>query len=90
MQLQELTDIDRVHWARSGRCEWTLVSFCSSLGTCVCVRHGCRLTLCPRFDLIARSSEADSISKEQFLNKLFRPQVAVAPLAFLCGLNIQH
>jgi hypothetical protein len=57
---------------------------------CVCVRHGCRLTLCPRFDLIAGSSEADSISKEQFLNKLFRPQVAVAPLAFLCGLNIQH
>jgi hypothetical protein len=56
----------------------------------VCVRHGCRLTLCPRFDLIAGSSEADSISKEQFLNKLFRPQVAVAPLAFLCGLNIQH
>ena len=41
MQLQELTDIDRVHWqsalASSGRCEWTLVSFCSSLGTCVCV-----------------------------------------------------
>ena len=34
--------------------------------------------LCPRFELIAGSSEADSISKEQFLNKLFRPQLAVA------------